>query len=174
MSDPLSSSPSTPVPAATATETTPAPAAAATAPAPLFDESGVTISASRIVTFGQPFPLKDATAARLAEDHPHLMIAIPVAIIGLLVGIYGGFAHSSPTMVIGFMVIVVGFLAWRFQSLRHRVFLVRESGDTEVLSVSDLGFAERVRHALATVLAGTRTGLPAQDAAPRAAATAAQ
>lgn len=135
--------------------TTPPPAQAA-APA-LFDEDGITITPSRIVVFGTPFPFKDAIGVRLFIDQRHKTIAVSVLVIGLLVSLYGVVISSSPAIALGVMLIVVSYLTWRFQTMRHRVYLVRASGDTEVLAVSNLPLARRVEQALDAALAANRS-----------------
>jgi len=140
-------------PTATSTPATPR-SGADTAPAEpaLFDEANVSVSVSRIVAYGTPFPLKDAHSVRLFVDAPHVRFAIPILIAGLLLGAYGIFVRSSPYMALGFMLAVVSYLTYRFQTMRHRLFLIRDSGETEVLVGSDLPFVRRVKAALELAL----------------------
>ena len=141
--------------------------AAAAAEPLLFDEASVTVSATRIVAYGTPFPLKDARSVRLVIDAPHFRFAIPILIAGLLLGAYGIVVRSSPLIALGFMLAVVSYLTYRFQTMRHRVFLQRESGDTEVLVGSKLPFVERVKAALEAALKATPSD--AAQTAPQAA-----
>jgi len=163
-----SSSPSTPPeslptpPSMTETSATVTPSATSATPrrvanaAPaepsLFDEASVTVSATRIVAYGTPFPLKDARSVRLFVDAPHVRFAIPILIAGLLLGAYGIFVRSSPLIALGFMLSVVSYLTYRFQTMRHRLFLIRDSGETEVLVGSNLPFVQRVKAALESAL----------------------
>lgn len=126
---------------------------AATALPALFDEAGVTVTTARIVAYGQAAPLKDAGSVRLFVDHRHLRFAIPILIAGLALGGYGIAISSAPAIALAFMLIVVSYLTWRFQTLRHRLYLVRSTGETEVLANSDVAFTGRVKAALEQALA---------------------
>jgi len=143
------------LPPQTTTPTTATPrraANAAPAEPALFDEANVSVSMSRIVAYGTPFPLKDARSVRLFVDAPHVRFAIPILIAGLLLGAYGIFVRASPFIAIGFMLAAVSYLTYRFQTMRHRLFLIRDSGETEVLVGSNLLFVQRVKAALELAL----------------------
>ncbi|MCY0387801.1 DUF6232 family protein [Robbsia sp. Bb-Pol-6] len=139
---------------------------AANAPLPFFEEANVTVSTARIVVYGTPFPLKDARSVRVFVDQPHRRFAVPILVVAILVAIYGIVIRSSPTIAIGVMLAVVSYLTWKFQTMRHRVLVVRDAGETEVLATSDLGFAKRVAAALEQAVALAPTPSAARAAAP--------
>lgn len=122
---------------------------------PFFDEAGVSVSTTRIVVYGTAFPLKETTGVRFFTDRPHIRFAVPILVIGVLLLIYGGFVRSSPMMAVGVMLGAVSYLTYKFQTMRHRIFALRPTGETEVLVSSDLAFAHRVEAALKQALAGS-------------------
>jgi hypothetical protein len=136
----------------------------AAAPA-LFEEANVSVSTTRIVVYGAPFALQGTRGIRLFQDRPHGRFAVPILIAGILLGAYGIVMHLSPAIALAVMLIVVSYLTYRFQTMRHRVLLVRDTGETEVLASSSLPFAQRVKAALDQAIAA-----PASPASPIASA----
>ncbi|MGI4856306.1 MAG: DUF6232 family protein [Janthinobacterium lividum] len=146
---------------------TPRAAAASNTVPPFFVEANVSVSTARVVVYGTPFPLKDARSVRVFVDQPHRRFALSILIIGIVLAVYGIVVRSSPTIAVGVMLAAVSYLTWKFQTMRHRVLVVREAGETEVLATADLGFAKRVAAAVEQAVArAPAAGAAARDAAP--------
>ncbi|MGI4985540.1 MAG: DUF6232 family protein [Janthinobacterium lividum] len=141
-------------------------AGAANAVPPFFEEANVSVSTARVVVYGTPSALQGARAVRVFVDQPHRRFAVPILIIGILVAVYGSVVRSSPTIAIGVMLAAVSYLTWKFQTMRHRVLVAREAGETEVLATADLAFAKRVAAAIEQAIAQAPAAAVAVNAAP--------
>lgn len=134
---------------------------------PFFEEANVSVSTARVLVYGTPFPLKDGRSVRVFVDKPHRRFAVPILVIGILAAVYGIAIRSSPTIAIGVMLAAVSYLTWKFQTMRHRVLVVREAGEAEVLATSDLGFAKRVAAAIEQAIAlASAAGATVRDTVP--------
>jgi hypothetical protein len=115
----------------------------------LFDEGGVSVTSARLVVHGQPYLVRSITAVRADIMKPDRVMPALIALAGLALAIYGGFVTSGMAMVLGVMLIVVGgVIGWRFQSVRHRVWVTSAAGEVEALSHDSADFVHRVVAAL--------------------------
>jgi hypothetical protein len=135
---------------------------------PFFEENEVSVSITRIVAYGTPASLSGVETTRLFVDTRHLKFAILILIAGICFGIFAALNHNTPVGALGFMLVVVSYLAYRFQNFRHRLYVTRETGaEAEVFVTGDLDFARRVHAAVDQALAQqAATAAPPQPTAP--------
>ncbi len=149
-----SGSPSAPAPRHAAPASGPRGRAALDTAPPFFQENDVSVSATRIVAYGTPAVLTGATSVRLVVDRRHVRFAIPILIAGIAFGVYATLYGNAPASVMAVMLVVVSYLTYRFQNLRHRLFLSRDTGTEEdVFASGDLAFTERVKVAIEHAIA---------------------
>jgi hypothetical protein len=120
----------------------------------LFDEGGVSVSGSRLMVHGQPFPIRGINAVRMELAKRDRVMPLMIALAGLALAIYGGFVTSGMAVVLGIMLAVVGgVIGRRFQNVRHRVWLTGAAGEVEAFSHGDADFVQRAVAALKLALA---------------------
>ena len=140
---------------------------------PFFEESDVSVSTTRIVAYGTPAPLTGVKSTRLFVDTRHLKFAIIILVAGICFGVFAAMKHNTPVGALGFMLVVVSYLAYRFQNFRHRLYVTRETGpEAEVFVTGDLDFAHRVQAAVEQAITTPAPARPAAAAATAAPVTA--
>jgi hypothetical protein len=109
-----------------------------------FNERGITLSRTGLSASGQLFPLRDlagATVVRVPRQKP---LPILIGVIGAIVAAAGGIVGSGPALVLGIMIVVVGYLTWITQDVVFRLFVSTPEGEREVFETKDQAFADRV------------------------------
>lgn len=124
---------------------------------PPFNERGVTITRGGLTAGGQIFPLRDIHDTRVVTVQKNKVVPLAISLTGLAGAITGGALGSSAGLVVGVMLVVVGGLAWTTQDIVHRLFVITDTGEREVLTSPDREFVERVDHALRAAGASART-----------------
>lgn len=153
-----SAAPGTPEASPLSRPTPPAPGPRGRAPVdttpPFFQEGEVSVSTTRIVAYGTPASLVGVKSVRLFVDKPHLRFAIIILLAGIGVGAYGAVIRNSPACALGVMLAVVSYLTYRFQNMRHKLFVTRETGpEAEIFVAGNLDFTHRVLAAVEQALA---------------------
>lgn len=129
-----------------------------------FEQGGITVDTARVVCLGQAYPLREVASATLVEGHRGIASAVVLALVGALLTTYATFSTSAAALVIGVMLLVVAYIAWRFQNVFHSVLLLRNGRETEILRTVDhalaKGTVEAINRALEDAQAATSHDAP--------------
>ncbi len=120
----------------------------------IFNENGVSVSETAVSIPGQPLRISDIQAVRIASDKRGIVLPACISVIGLILLVISFVRASGAFWVPGIMLAVVGWLGWRTQDTKHRLYAQTISkGEVEALVSSDPLFLERVADAIATARA---------------------
>ena len=122
-----------------------------------FNERGVMITRNGLSAGGQIFSLREIQSTRIETIQKNKVLPLTLSLSGAVVGIAGGIAASGAALTLGVMLIVVGFLAWTTQDIKHRLTVSTQGGDREALTSPDPDFVKRVEQALQTALESIRS-----------------
>ena len=109
-----------------------------------FNERGVTLSRAGLSASGQMIPLRDLRAARVVMIPRQKPLPVVIALIGLAGLVAGIVTGSGAALVIGAMIIVVGYLTWITQDVIYQLMVATPEGEREVLITKDQEFADKV------------------------------
>ncbi|WP_109480900.1 DUF6232 family protein [Paraburkholderia sp. C35] len=118
-----------------------------------FNERGVSVTRNALSAAGQVFPLREIQDVRVETVQKNKLIPVAISLIGLAGAIAGGIYSSPLGIVVGVMLIVVGWLTWRTQDVTHRLMVRSAGSEREALSSIDLSFVERVAQTVRDALA---------------------
>jgi hypothetical protein len=93
------------------------------------------------------------------------VVPVLLSLIGVVLAAVGGAYTSGAALGCGVMLVVVGWLAWIWQEVTHRLLVVTKGETREAVSSSDRTFVERVEQAVRAAKAAS-----ADAPAPRPAA----
>ena len=117
----------------------------------ILSENGVTVTETAVNIPGQPLRISDIRSMRVMSEKRGLALPISISVIGVILVVIGFLKASGAFWVPGVMLAVVGWLAWKSQDTRHRLFVTTESkGEVEALWSADLAFVQRVVGAIDT------------------------
>lgn len=119
-----------------------------------FNERGVTLSRAGLSASGQLFPLRDLRNATVVMVPRQKTLPVTLSAIGVIVAVLGGVLVSGPTLVLGIMLAVVGYLSWITQDVIYRLFVTTDDGEREVFTTKESAFAERVAVLVRAAIAG--------------------
>ena len=118
-----------------------------------FNERGVTITRNGLSAGGQIFPLRDIRDVRVVTVHKNKIVPIAISLVGIGAATAGGFSGTPAALVVGVMLVVVGWLAWTTQDVTHRLMVTTANGEErEALTSPDRAFAEHVEQVLRDAL----------------------
>jgi hypothetical protein len=124
-----------------------------------FNERGVSVTRNALSAAGQVFPLREIKDVRVVTVQKNKLVPWAISLIGAVGLVVGGMFASPAGVVVGVMLIVVGWLTWITQDVTHRLMVQTAGSEREALSSIDLTFVERVaqtvRDALASATAAT-------------------
>lgn len=127
-----------------------------------FNERGVTLSRAGLSASGQMIPMRELRTARVVKIERKKPLPIGLAVIGL-VALGAGIATGvGAALVLGVMIVVVGYLSWITQDVIYQLMVSTPDGEREVLITKDQEFADRV-----AALVGEAVAKHAQTAAAR-------
>ncbi len=109
-----------------------------------FNERGVTLSRAGLSASGQMIPLRDLRAARVVRIERKKPLPIIFALIGILVLGAGALNGSGAALVIGAMIVVVGYLSWITQDVIFQLMVTTLDGEREMLVTKDQEWADKV------------------------------
>jgi hypothetical protein len=118
-----------------------------------FDEAGITVTNTRLVVPGQVHSLRDVQAAHVLLSRHDRAVPMTLMIAGVALGATGLFIASGAGAFLGLMMVVVGWIAWRFQDIVHRVILVGPAGEVVAFVNADAALVQRVAAATVAALA---------------------
>ncbi|MBR8454229.1 DUF6232 family protein [Burkholderia multivorans] len=113
-----------------------------------FNERGVTITRNGLSSGGQVFALRDIGDVDVVKVPKNRLVPWLISLIGVGTAIAGGVGSSSAALVVGVMLVVVGYLAWTTQDVTYRLMVQMPDGKREALSSVDAEFVERVAQAV--------------------------
>ncbi|KVQ84984.1 hypothetical protein WK07_06185 [Burkholderia multivorans] len=113
-----------------------------------FNERGVTITRNGLSSGGQVFALRDIGDVDVVTVPKNRLVPSLISLIGVVTAVAGGVASSSAALVVGVMLVVVGYLAWTTQDVTYRLMVQMPDGKREALSSVDAEFVERVAQAV--------------------------
>ncbi|MCA8222674.1 DUF6232 family protein [Burkholderia sp. BC1] len=113
-----------------------------------FNERGVTITRNGLSSGGQVFALRDIGDVDVVKVPKNRLVPSLISLIGVVTAIAGSVASSSAALVVGVMLVVVGYLAWTTQDVTYRLMVQMPDGKREALSSVDAEFVERVAQAV--------------------------
>jgi hypothetical protein len=122
-----------------------------------FNERGVSVTRNALSAAGQVFPLRDIQSVRVVTVRKNTILPWAISLIGVVAAIAGGIYASPLGVVVGVMLIVVGWLTWRTQDVMHRLMVQTPEAEREALSSIDLPFVERVAQTVRDALAAAAT-----------------
>ncbi len=109
-----------------------------------FNERGVTLSRAGLSASGQMIPLRDLCAACVVKVERKKPLPVGLAIIGLI-GLGAGIATGSgAALMLGLMIVVVGYLSWITQDVIYQLMVETPDGEREVLITKDQEWADKV------------------------------
>ncbi|HDR9022446.1 DUF6232 family protein [Burkholderia vietnamiensis] len=123
-----------------------------------FNERGVTITHNGLSAAGQVFPLRDIRNVDVVKIPKNRLVPWLISLIGAAVAVAGGIGASSAALVVGVMLVVVGYLAWTTQDVTYRLMVETPDGKREALSSVDVEFVERVARTVRDARAATAAG----------------
>jgi hypothetical protein len=109
-----------------------------------FNERGVTLSRAGLSASGQMIPLRDLRAARVLRIERKKPVPVILALIGLAALVAGVVTGAGAALVLGAMLIVVGYLSWITQDVIFQLMVDTPDGEREVLITKDQEFADKV------------------------------
>jgi hypothetical protein len=109
-----------------------------------FNERGVTLSRAGLSASGQMIPLRELRAARVVRIERKKPLPVGLALIGLAVLVAGAVTGAGAALVLGAMIIVVGYLSWITQDVIFQLMVDTPDGEREVLITKDQEFADKV------------------------------
>ncbi|MDR5856818.1 DUF6232 family protein [Caballeronia sp. LZ062] len=109
-----------------------------------FNERGVTLSRAGLSASGQMIPLRELRTARVVKIERKKPLPIVIALIGLAGLASGIVTGSGAALVLGAMIVVVGYLSWITQDVVYQLMVTTPDGEREVLITKDQEFADRV------------------------------
>ncbi|QSN63587.1 DUF6232 family protein [Caballeronia sp. M1242] len=109
-----------------------------------FNERGVTLSRAGLSASGQMIPLRELRAARVVKIERKKPLPIIIALIGLAVLGAGVATGTGAALVLGVMIVVVGYLSWITQDVIYQLMVSTPDGERELLITKDQAFADRV------------------------------
>ncbi|MCA8090926.1 DUF6232 family protein [Burkholderia anthina] len=123
-----------------------------------FNERGVTVTRNGLSAAGQVFPLRDIRNVDVARIPKNRLVPSLISLIGAATALAGGIGASSAALVVGVMLVVVGYLAWATQDVTYRLMVEMPDGKREVLSSVDAEFVERVAQIVRDARTATAAG----------------
>ncbi|WP_175941095.1 DUF6232 family protein [Caballeronia sp. BCC1704] len=109
-----------------------------------FNERGVTLSRAGLSASGQMIPLRELRAAQVVKIERKKPLPIIIALIGLAVLGAGVATGTGAALVLGVMIVVVGYLSWITQDVIYQLMVSTPDGERELLITKDQAFADRV------------------------------
>ncbi|KMZ12483.1 hypothetical protein BHUM_03843 [Candidatus Burkholderia humilis] len=109
-----------------------------------FNERGVTLSRAGLSASGQMIPLRDLRAVRAVRIERKKPVPVVLALIGLAVLVAGIVTCAGAALVLGVMIIVVGYLSWITQDVIFQLMVDTPDGEREMLITKDKEFADKV------------------------------
>ncbi len=122
-----------------------------------FNERGVMITRNGLSAGGQIFSLREIQSARVETIQKNKILPLTLSLSGVAAAITGAITSSGAALTIGVMLIVVGYLAWSTQDIKHQLTVSTEAGDREALTSPDPDFVKRVEQALQSALASIQS-----------------
>jgi len=109
-----------------------------------FNERGVTVTRNGLSAAGQVFALRDILGVEVVTIQKNKAMPASISLIGAAVTAAGAAYSSSAALVVGVMLVVVGYLTWKSQDVTYRLIVNTPAGKREALSSVDLDFVDRV------------------------------
>lgn len=109
-----------------------------------FNERGVTVTRNGLSAAGQLFALRDIRQVEVVTAPKNKLVPAGISVIGVIAAAAGGIGGSSAALVVGVMLIVVGYLAWTTQDVMYRLMVDMPDGKREALLSVDSEFVSRV------------------------------
>ena len=119
-----------------------------------FNERGVTVTRNGLSAAGQVFALRDIRRVDVVTIRKNKLVPSLISLIGAVTAAAGGVAGSSAALVVGVMLVVVGYLSWTTQDVMYRLVVEMPDGKREALSSIDAEFVERVAQVVRDAQAG--------------------
>ncbi|MBN3814270.1 DUF6232 family protein [Paraburkholderia sp. Ac-20347] len=132
-----------------------------------FNEAAVTVTRTSLSAAGQVIAMRDIEDTRIVTVERSRVVPIVISLIGVAIAAGGGVWGSGAALGCGVMLIVVGWLAWIWQEVSHRLIVVVGGAPREAVTSGDRAFLERVQQAVRAAKADA----PAAPAAPAAPGT---
>jgi hypothetical protein len=131
-----------------------------------FNERGVSVTRNALSAAGQVFPLREIKDVRVVTVQKNRLVPWAISLVGAVAAVVGGVFASPAGVVVGVMLIVVGWLTWITQDVTHRLMVQTAGSEREALSSIDLSFVERVAQTVRDALASA-TATAATATAPK-------
>jgi hypothetical protein len=109
-----------------------------------FNERGVTVTRNGLSAAGQSFALRDILGVEVVTIQKDKVMPASISLVGAATAAAGAVYSSSAALVVGVMLVVVGYLTWKWQDVTYRLIIDTAAGKHEALSSVDLDFVDRV------------------------------
>ncbi|EAY66222.1 hypothetical protein BCPG_04603 [Burkholderia cenocepacia PC184] len=123
-----------------------------------FNERGVMVTRNGLSAAGQVFALRDIRHVDVVKIPKNRLVPSLISLIGAAIAVAGGIGASSAALVVGVMLVVVGYLAWATQDITYRLMVEMPDGKREALSSVDAEFVERVAQVVRDAQSATAAG----------------
>lgn len=114
----------------------------------LFNASGVTITPTRAIMGGRTYVMSNITSVTVRITHPRRAGGYFILFIGACGCLAGLADQNGATIVIGLVLIAVGYLKGIAAKDTHHVYLGSASGEGEAISSHDRAFIDGIVDAL--------------------------
>ncbi|WP_310634421.1 DUF6232 family protein [Paraburkholderia sp.] len=129
-----------------------------------FNEAAVTVTRTSLSAAGQVIAMRDIEDTRIVTVERSRVVPIAISLIGVAIAAAGGIWGSGAALGSGVMLAVVGWLAWIWQEVSHRLIVTVGGAPREAVVSGDRAFLERVEQAVRAAKADAATApAPAAD-----------
>ncbi len=129
-----------------------------------FNDRGVTVTRNGLSSAGQVFPLRDIRDVEVVTVNKNRLVPIAISLIGAAAVAAGALYGSSAGLVIGAMLVVVGYLTWITQDITYQLLVDTSEGKREAVVSVEREFVERVAEAVRGAKAAQPAAAPDSQA----------
>ncbi|WP_246793138.1 DUF6232 family protein [Burkholderia perseverans] len=109
-----------------------------------FNEHGVSVTRNGLSCAGLVFALRDIRGVEVVTINKDWIVPAAISLLGVVGLVFGLLQASSAAIVVGVMLIVVGWLTWSSQDIMHRLMVDTPDGKREAVVSADPEFLGRV------------------------------
>ncbi|MBI0331073.1 DUF6232 family protein [Burkholderia plantarii] len=127
-----------------------------------FNELGVSVTRNGLSCAGAVFALRDIRSVEVVTVSKDWIVPAAISLLGVVGLVFGLLQASSAAIVVGVMLIVVGWLTWSSQDVMHRLMVDTPDGKREAVVSADPEFLGRVAQVVRSAQAAQAAAAPAK------------
>ncbi|WP_070107420.1 DUF6232 family protein [Burkholderia plantarii] len=131
-----------------------------------FNEHGVSVTRNGLSCAGAVFALRDIRGVEVVTVDKDWIVPVAISLLGVAGLVFGLLQASSAAIVVGVMLIVVGWLTWSSQDIMHRLIVDTPDGKREAVVSADPEFLGRVAQVVRNAQAAQTAQASAASPAP--------